>query len=162
MSSLNRAQLLGNVGADPDIRVSGNGRSVANIRVATTNVWNDKDTGQRKEHTEWHRAVFFGRDAEFIRDYVIKGRQVYLEGEIRTEKYTDSNGQDAYTTKIYGTMIRATGAASTNAPKPSERPAPAGTTANSAAGRTTTSRSSTRPAAPASENNPFEDDTIPF
>ena len=96
---INKVILVGNLGADPDIRQSGNGNVVANLNIATGEAWKDQQ-GQLQERTEWHRVVMFGRTAEIARDYLRKGSKLYLEGKLQTRKWQDKNGQDRYTTEI--------------------------------------------------------------
>ena len=100
MASLNKVQLIGNLGADPETRYMPNGDAVANIRLATTESWKDKGTGEKKEITEWHRVVFYRKLAEIVSQYIKKGSAVYIEGRIRTRKWQDKEGQDRYTTEI--------------------------------------------------------------
>lgn len=98
--SLNRATLLGNVGADPEIRyTAGNDRAVCNLRIATTSEWKDA-RGEKQEATQWHSCKFFGKIAEVVGQYVRKGSRVYVDGEIRYGKYTDKNGVERHTTEI--------------------------------------------------------------
>ena len=97
---LNKVTLIGNLGADPEVRYMPAGDAVANITLATSMRWKDKQTGERKESTEWHRVVFFRRLAEIAGEYLKKGSQVYIEGHLRTRKWQDQNGQDRYTTEI--------------------------------------------------------------
>ncbi len=97
--SLNKVQLIGNVGQDPEIRFTQDGRPIANLSLATSETWNDKQ-GQRQEQTEWHRVVVFGKLAEVIQQYVRKGSKLFLEGKLQTRKWTDNQGQDRYTTEI--------------------------------------------------------------
>ena len=97
---LNKVTLIGNLGADPEVRYMPAGDAVANITLATSMRWKDKQTGERKESTEWHRVVFFRRLAEIAGEYIKKGSQVYIEGHLRTRKWQDQNGQDRYTTEI--------------------------------------------------------------
>lgn len=99
MASLNKVQIIGNLGRDPEIRYLPSGGAVADISVATTATWKDKD-GEKKEHTEWHRCTFFGKLAEVVGEYLKKGAQVYVEGRLQTEKWQDKEGNDRYTTKI--------------------------------------------------------------
>ena len=92
---------MGNLGRDPEVRYTANGSAVANVTVATSESWKDKQSGERQERTEWHRVVFFGRLAEIVEEYLKKGSQVYIEGSIRTQKWQDKeSGQDRYTTEI--------------------------------------------------------------
>jgi single-strand DNA-binding protein len=97
---LNKVMLIGRLGADPEVRFLPSGGSVATIRLATSRRWKDKQTGERKEETEWHRVVFFSRLAEIAGEYLKKGSQVYVEGRIRTQKWQGQDGQDRYTTEI--------------------------------------------------------------
>lgn len=97
---LNKVTLIGNLGADPEIRFMPSGGSVANIRLATTRRWKDKQTGERKEATEWHRVIFFNRLAEIAGEYLKKGSQIYVEGRLQTRKWQSQDGQEHYTTEI--------------------------------------------------------------
>lgn len=103
---INKAIIVGNLGNDPDVKMTTNGSPVANLSVATSDAWKDKNTGQMQERTEWHRIVFFGRQAEICQQYLRKGSKVYVEGRIQTRKWTDQNGQDKYTTEIVGNEIQ--------------------------------------------------------
>ena len=100
MASVNKVILVGNLGADPETRYMPNGDAVANIRLATTESWKDKASGEKKEITEWHRVVFYRKLAEIVSQYLKKGSAVYIEGRIRTRKWQDKEGQDRYTTEI--------------------------------------------------------------
>ena len=100
MASVNKVIIVGHLGADPETRFMPNGDQVTNLRVATTESWKDKASGERKELTEWHRVVIFRRLAEIAAQYLKKGSQVYLEGRIRTRKWQDKEGQERYTTEI--------------------------------------------------------------
>ena len=97
---VNKVILVGNLGADPETRFMPSGGSVTNVRLATSETWKDKQTGQPQERTEWHRVVFFNRLAEIAGEYLRKGSKVYVEGSIRTRKWQDQSGQDRYTTEI--------------------------------------------------------------
>lgn len=97
---INRVTLIGNLGADPEVRNTTGGSSVTNIKVATSETWKDKQTGERKEQTEWHRVVFFGKLAEIAGEYLRKGSKVYIEGRLQTRKWQDRDGNDRYTTEI--------------------------------------------------------------
>ena len=99
MSSVNRAVLIGNVGQDPEIRYSPNGDTIANLSLATSERWTSK-SGEKKERTEWHRIEVFGKTAEVVRDYVSKGKPLYVEGQIRYEEWNDKEGNKRNTTKI--------------------------------------------------------------
>lgn len=97
---LNKVTLIGRLGADPEVRHMPSGGAVANITLATSRRWKDKETGERREETEWHRVVFFNRAAEVVAEYLKKGSLIYVEGRIRTRKWQDQSGQDRYTTEI--------------------------------------------------------------
>jgi len=97
---VNKVIICGNLGKDPETRFMPSGGAVCNITVATSETWKDKNTGQDRERTEWHRVVFFDKLAEIAGEYLRKGSKVYLEGEIRTRKWQDQSGQDRYTTEI--------------------------------------------------------------
>lgn len=97
---INKVILVGNVGQDPEMRYMPSGGAVCNLSIATSESWNDKASGEKKEQTEWHRVVLFGKLAEIAGEYVKKGTQLYIEGELRTRKWTDQAGVDKYTTEI--------------------------------------------------------------
>jgi len=121
---LNKVQIIGHLGADPDVRSTNNGAHVANISVATTESWSDRESGERKERTEWHRVVFFGKLAEIVRDYLGKGQQVYVEGRLRTRKWQDQSGNDRYSTEILGDNMQMLGGSpSAGSSAPSSSPA---------------------------------------
>lgn len=101
MASVNKTTLVGNLGADPDIRYMPNGTATATLSIATTESWKDKD-GEKVEKTEWHRVVFFKGLAEVAKEYLKKGSQIYVEGKLRTRKWTDKEGIERYTTEIVG------------------------------------------------------------
>lgn len=100
MASVNKVIIVGNLGRDPEMRTFPSGDQVANVTIATTDRWRDKNTGENKEATEWHRVVFNGRLAEIVGQYLRKGSQVYVEGSLRTRKWTDQSGQERFTTEI--------------------------------------------------------------
>lgn len=138
---INKVILVGNIGAKPESRFMPSGNAVANVTLATSESWKDKQSGQTQERTEWHRVVFYNRLAEIAGEYLNKGSKVYVEGSLRTRKWQDKNGQDRYTTEIIASemqMLDSRGASS--APAAAES-APAAS-------------------APATEE-PFDDD-IPF
>ena len=112
MASVNKVILVGNLGADPETRYMPNGDAVANIRLATTESWKDKASGEKREITEWHRVVFFNRLAEIAGEYLKKGSQVYIEGRLRTRKWTDQSGVDKYTTEIIADQMQMLGSRS--------------------------------------------------
>jgi single-strand DNA-binding protein len=109
MASVNKVILVGNLGADPEKRYMPSGDAITNIRIATTDRWKDKASGEMKEATEWHRIAFFGRLAEVAGQYLKKGSQVYVEGRIRTRKWQDKEGQDRYTTEIVADAMQLLG-----------------------------------------------------
>ncbi len=110
MASVNKVILIGNLGRDPEVRYNPNGFSVANLSVATTHVWTDKQSGSRREETEWHRVVAFGAVTEIIDRYLKKGSQVYIEGRLRTRKWQDKAGKDQYTTEVVVESLQMLGA----------------------------------------------------
>ncbi len=156
---LNKVMLIGNLGADPEVRYMPSGGSITTIRLATSRRWKDRQTGERKEETEWHRVVFFNRLAEIAGEYLRKGSQVYIEGRIRTQKWQGQDGQDRYSTEIVAnemSMIgnRAGGTAefgqsAQSAPAPKASPAPA-------------AQQSNQPATPPAAAYDDFDDDVPF
>jgi single-strand DNA-binding protein len=143
---INKVILVGNLGADPETRYSPSGSAVTKIRLATTESWRDKQSGEQKEHTEWHRVVMFGRLAEIAAEYLRKGSQVYVEGSLQTDKWQDQQGNDRYTTEIRARDMQMLGGRA-GADAPASRPAP---------------RQDSRSAqAPAASDEDFNDD-IPF
>ncbi|MBA2814108.1 single-stranded DNA-binding protein SSB1 [Candidatus Pantoea persica] len=167
---VNKVILVGNLGQDPEVRYMPNGGAVANITLATSESWRDKQTGENKEITEWHRVVLFGKLAEVAGEYLHKGSQVYIEGQLRTRKWQDQGGQDRYTTEVVvnvgGTMQmlgsrQQGGANAGGAPMGGGQQQPQG--GNQFSGG---AQSRPRPqSAPASNNNepPMDfDDDIPF
>jgi single-strand DNA-binding protein len=103
--SVNKVILVGNLGKDPEVRFTGTGRAVARFPVATSEVWNDND-GQRQERTEWHNVVVWGKQAETCGQYLAKGRQVFIEGSIRTRQYDDKDGNRRYITEVIGQRVQ--------------------------------------------------------
>ena len=97
---VNRVTILGNLGNDPEVKHTNSGSAIASLTVATSESWNDKATGEKKEITEWHRVVLFGKLAEVAGEYLRKGSQVYIEGQLRTRKWTDNAGVEKYTTEV--------------------------------------------------------------
>lgn len=138
MASVNKVILIGNLGADPETRYMPSGDAVTNIRLATTDRWKDKASGEMKEATEWHRIAFFGRLAEIAGEYLKKGSPVYVEGRIRTRKWQDKDGQDRYSTEIVADAMQLLGGrsgageprperdAEGGGPRPAAKKAPAG------------------------------------
>ncbi len=154
MAGVNRVIILGNLGNDPEIRTMPNGEAVANISVATSESWIDKNTGERKTQTEWHSIVFYRRQAEICGQYLKKGSKVYVEGRLRTRKWQDQNGQDRYTTEIQGDVLqmldsRQDSQAQANAQANAQAPQN-NAYANAKAGK------------PVQQADSFEDDSIPF
>jgi single-strand DNA-binding protein len=106
---VNKVTLIGNLGADPEVRYTANGSAVANIRLATAESWRDKESGETQERTEWHRVVFFSRLAEIVGEYLKKGSQVYIEGRLQTRKWQDRDGNERYTTEIVANEMQMLG-----------------------------------------------------
>jgi single-strand DNA-binding protein len=97
---VNKVILIGNLGADPEVRYMPSGDPVANVRIATSEAWKDKQSGEMRDRTEWHNVVFFGRIAEVVKQYLHKGSKIYVEGKLRTRKWQGQDGQDRYTTEV--------------------------------------------------------------
>ena len=108
VASVNKVILIGNLGSDPDMRQASTGTAIANLSIATTRRYRNAE-GQPVSETEWHRVVLFGRTAEIARDYLHKGSPAYIEGRLRTRKWTDQQGQDRYTTEIFGDVLQLIG-----------------------------------------------------
>jgi single-strand DNA-binding protein len=106
---INKVILVGNLGGDPETRYTASGAAITNITLATSESWRDKQSGETQERTEWHRVVFFNRLAEIAGEYLRKGRQVYIEGSLRTRKWQDQNGQDRWTTEIVANEMQMLG-----------------------------------------------------
>jgi single-strand DNA-binding protein len=123
---LNKVILIGNLGADPETRAMPSGTTVANLRVATSESWRDKQSGEQQERTEWHRVALFGRLGEIAAEYLRKGSQVYIEGSLRTRKWQDKQGQERFSTEIIGNEMLMLGGRSSGAgaaaPEPRDRP----------------------------------------
>ena len=109
MASVNKVILVGNLGRDPETRYSPDGAAICNISLATTSQWKDKNSGERKEETEWHRIVFYNRLAEIAGEYLKKGRSIYVEGRLKTRKWQDKEGQDRWTTEIVADQMQMLG-----------------------------------------------------
>jgi len=157
MAGINKVIIVGKLGNDPEIRTMPNGEAVANISVATSENWLDKNTGERREVTEWHRIVLFRRLAEIAGQYLRKGSQVYVEGRLKTRKWQDSNGQDRYATEIMGDNLQMLGSRNQDmngyvqeqpTPQPSYQSRPA--------------QSAPTPQPEPLEDGFFDDDKIPF
>lgn len=106
---VNKVMLIGNLGADPEVRYTAAGAAVANVTLATAESWRDKESGEQQERTEWHRIVFFSRLAEIVGEYLKKGSQVYVEGRLQTRKWQDRDGNDRYTTEIVANEMQMLG-----------------------------------------------------
>ena len=109
MASLNKVQLIGNLGRDPETRFLPSGEAVANLAIATTDKWTDKQSGEKREATEWHKVSFFGKLAEIAGQYLVKGSSIYIEGSLHTRKYTDKDGVEKYSTEIKGQSMQMLG-----------------------------------------------------
>lgn len=149
---VNKVILVGNCGNDPEIRYMPNGNAVANISLATSESWKDKQTGQQQERTEWHRVVFFGRLAEIVAEYVRKGSQIYVEGSLRTRKWQGQDGSDRYTTEV---VVDMKGTMQLLGSPGSERPA------SQQSARQPAPRPTTHHQQPSPDYDSFDDD-IPF
>ena len=158
---VNKVILVGNLGADPEVKYTGGGTAICTLSVATSESWKDKQTGEQQERTEWHRVKLFGRLAEIAGEYLKKGRQIYIEGSIRTDKYTDKEGVQRYSTDIIGSEMQmlggggegggsSSGGGNYNRERP-ERGAPRGP-------QSAPQRQTAEPV----RNDSFEDDDIPF
>jgi len=110
MAGINKAILIGNLGRDPEVRYTANGTAVANFSIATTERWKDRESGEQKEQTEWHRIVAFGRLGEICGQYLSRGKQVYIEGKIQTREWEDKEGNKRYTTEIVASAMQFLGA----------------------------------------------------
>jgi len=109
MASVNKVILIGNLGKDPEVRYMPSGRAVANVTIATNEVWKDRNTGEKQERTEWHNVVFYSPHAEVVGQYLRKGSSVFVEGRLQTRKWQDKNGQDRYTTEIIANEMKMLG-----------------------------------------------------
>ncbi|AFF25282.1 single-stranded DNA-binding protein [Pasteurella multocida] len=149
MAGVNKAIIVGNLGNDPEIRTMPNGEAVANISVATSESWIDKNTNERREVTEWHRIVFYRRQAEVAGEYLRKGSKVYVEGRLKTRKWQDQNGQDRYTTEIQGDVLQMLDSRQDSQPQQAQAPQN-NAYANAKSGK------------PVQKFDNFEEDDIPF
>ena len=138
MGSVNKVILVGNLGRDAELRYTPGGAPVATLNMATTEVWNDKASGQKQEKTEWHRVILWGKSAESLSEYLTKGKQIYVEGRLQTRKWQDKDGHDKYTTEIRGDRIvllgGGGGGGGTGGGRPQQRAAGAGAGAASGGG----------------------------
>ena len=150
---VNKVILVGNLGRDPEMKYTASGAAIANITVATTESWTDKQTNEKVEKTEWHRVVFFRRLAEVVGEYLRKGSQVYIEGKLQTRKWQDQNGQDRYTTEIVASDMQMLGSRGGEAGGRQQG-------AGSGFRNNPPAQQQTAPADPGSGG--FDDDDIPF
>lgn len=150
---VNKVILIGNLGKDPETRSLPSGEAVANITLATSESWKDKQTGEQKEKTEWHKVVFFKRLAEIVGQYLKKGSQVYIEGALRTRKWQDKEGKDHYSTEVVASEMQMLGGKGGGS---------GGSSAGFESGEGGGKRSSKPESAPAAADKGFEDDDIPF
>jgi single-strand DNA-binding protein len=150
---VNKVILVGNLGRDPEMKYTASGAAIANVTVATTDSWNDKQTGEKVEKTEWHRVVAFQRLAEIMGEYLKKGSQVYIEGRLQTRKWQDQNGQDRYTTEIVANDMQMLGSRGGEA---------GGRPASGSGGGFRNNPPAQQGNAPSNADNDFADDDIPF
>jgi single-strand DNA-binding protein len=161
MASVNKVILIGNLGKDPEVRYMPSGRAVANVTLATSDSWKDKNTGEKQERTEWHNVVFYSPLAEIAGQYLRKGSSVFVEGRLQTRKWQDKNGQDRYTTEVIANemkMLGGRGSAGGSAPFGAE--GADGDTASGPPHPPYSAPAASRPPAPGVDNG-FDDD-IPF
>jgi single-strand DNA-binding protein len=151
---VNKVILVGNLGKDPEMKYTASGAAIANITVATSDSWNDKQTGERVEKTEWHRIVAFQRLAEIMGEYLKKGSQVYIEGKLQTRKWQDQNGQDRYTTEVVANDMKMLGSRGGDAG--------AGARPQGGGGGFRNNPPAQQAPAQTGTNNDFDDDDIPF
>lgn len=162
---INKVIILGTLGQDPEVKYMPSGGAVCNLSLATSEQWNDKATGEKKEQTEWHRVVIFGKLAEVAGEYLRKGSQVYVEGKLRTRKWTDQSGVEKYTTEIVlqsmnGVMQMIGGKSSDNGNQQSQQRQQSGSNQQSGWGRPQQPSSAQKP--PSNEPPMDFDDDIPF
>jgi single-strand DNA-binding protein len=156
---VNKVILIGNLGADPETRYTASGSAICTISLATSENWKDKQTGEQQERTEWHRVKFFGRLAEIAGEYLKKGRQVYIEGSIRSSKYTDKEGVERWSTDIIANEMQMLGGPGEG----SARSEGGGYRERSPSARSGAPQGGRREPAPAQQDSGgFEDDDIPF
>jgi len=170
MASVNKVILVGNLGRDPEVRTFPNGDRVANVTIATTDRWKDKQTNEMREATEWHRIVFNARLAEIVEQYLRKGSQIYVEGSLRTRKWTDKDGIEKYTTEIRADQMQMLGSRQgMGAPSGDDDSFDGGSSGNNysrpaPASRPAAPRTAPAPAPAPSRSSGFDDmdDDIPF
>ncbi len=164
---VNKVILVGNLGADPEMRHTGGGTAICSFNLATSESWTDKQSGEKQERTEWHRVKLFGRLAEIAGEYLKKGRQVYIEGSLRTDKYTDKQGVERYSTDIIASEMQMLGGGSEGGGGQRERPQSAGGGQRSGGNYGGQSRGNDDQGgpsrqSPAPADSGFADDEIPF
>lgn len=165
---INKVTIVGNLGQDPEVRYMPSGGAVANISVATSETWKDKQTGEAKERVEWHKIVFYNKLAEIAGEYLKKGSQVYVEGSLRTRKWQDQSGQDRYTTEIVASEMQMLGGRAAGGMDPSYDQSYAGAapapqqTHQQAPPRPAAAPQPNVPPAPAAQGMDSFDDDIPF
>lgn len=124
MASVNKVIVLGNMGRDPEVKYTASGTAVCSLRIATTRNWKSKESGEKQEETEWHAVVLYDRQAEIAGEYLKKGKPVYIEGRLKTRKWTDKDGIERYTTEIIGESMQLLGGRDEgSAPAPARKPA---------------------------------------
>lgn len=163
-NGINKCIILGRLGSDPEVRYMPSGGAVANITIATSESWKDKNTGEPKEKTEWHRVAIFGKLAEVAGEYLRKGSQVYIEGQLQTRKWQDQSGQDRYTTEVvvqgFNGVMQMLGGRSQGDSQPQQQPQQGGW------GQPQQPQQQQRPPQPQPQYNEppqdFDDDTPPF
>lgn len=146
MASVNKVIVLGNLGRDPEVRYAPSGTAICNLSVATSRSWKNKTTGEREEETEWHRVVLYDRLAEIAGEFAAKGKPIYIEGRLKTRKWTDKDGVEKYTTEIVGESLQLLGGREAGDGSPSPAPRPAAAPAPR----------------PAAGKPPLDEDDIPF
>ncbi len=150
MASLNKVMIIGTLGRDPEVRYTTDGAAIANLSLATTSQWKDKNTGEKKEETEWHKVVMYGRLAEIAGEYAKKGKQIYIEGRLKTRKWKDKDGVEKYTTEIVADQMQLLGGredGQSAAPQAQARPQ---------------QQKAAKPQAQASAMADYDDNDIPF
>jgi single-strand DNA-binding protein len=176
MASLNKVMIIGNLGRDPEVRYTADGAAIANISLATTSSWKDKNSGEKKEETEWHRVVFYNKLAEIVGQYAKKGRPLYVEGRLKTRKWTDKDGVEKYTTEIVADQMQLLGSREGMGDPDGARggddgmnqtysaPPPNAGAGNRGAGAYAAGAGNAAPAArrPAPVSSAMDDDDIPF
>jgi single-strand DNA-binding protein len=159
---INKVILIGNLGDDPKINHTASGATIANISIATSESWKDKQTGERQERTEWHRVVFFNRLAEIVEQYLRKGQRVYVEGSLRTRKWQDDSGQDRYSTEIVANEMQMLGDRSEGNGQSRPRQQQASNGGGFRQGASHHPAAQPEPSAAPAQSDAFHDDDIPF